>query len=238
MPPGPWLMLPALGITVWLPEPIRDPAPRPLRRVLSRSASPACRRAGCPAHPAAWPNTSGRPRPGRERRRAASSQAIPAGGHKTSSAHSRHRSTPSGIAAGRPAAPSAGTGKSAVSRASSAQVLAAYAARARSPCSSAVSLPSANASLSRPAAVSRSASEACRARIYDCGDDLRFLVAQCKLSGGDLVLVRESAEDLFSVDPLLSEVDRFRWLGVSLIRCELVEGTVRPGCVVMQQVFG
>ena len=56
-------------------------------------------------------------------------------------------------------------------------------------------------------------------------------------SGGDLVLVRESAEDLFSVDPVLGEVD-LRWPGASLSGCELAEDTVGPGCVVVQQVFG
>jgi hypothetical protein len=50
------------------------------------------------------------------------------------------------------------------------------------------------------------------------------------LSGGDVVLVRESAEDVSSADPVLSEVD-LRWPGVSLSRCELTEGTVRPGRV-------
>jgi hypothetical protein len=58
------------------------------------------------------------------------------------------------------------------------------------------------------------------------------------LSGGGLVLVRESAEDLFSADPVVGEVDRLRRPGVSLTRCELAEGTVRPGGVVMQQVLG
>ena len=57
------------------------------------------------------------------------------------------------------------------------------------------------------------------------------------MSGGDLVLVCESAEDLFSADPVLSQVD-LRWPGVSLSRCELAEGAVRPTGVVMPQVFG
>ena len=48
------------------------------------------------------------------------------------------------------------------------------------------------------------------------------------MSGGDLVLVRESAEDLFPADPVFSKVDWLGWLGASLIRCELAEGTVRP----------
>jgi hypothetical protein len=50
--------------------------------------------------------------------------------------------------------------------------------------------------------------------------------------------VGESAGDLFPADRVLSEVDRLRWLGVGLSRCELAEGTVRPGGVVMRQVFG
>ena len=58
------------------------------------------------------------------------------------------------------------------------------------------------------------------------------------MSGSDLVLVRESAEDLFPADPVLGEVDWLRRPGVSLSRRELAEGTVRPGCVVMLKVFG
>ena|ERR1019366_5991312 len=57
------------------------------------------------------------------------------------------------------------------------------------------------------------------------------------MSGGDLVLVCESAEDLFSADPVLGEVD-LRWPGVSLSGCELAEGAVRPGGAVMPEVFG
>ena len=57
------------------------------------------------------------------------------------------------------------------------------------------------------------------------------------MSCGDLVLVCESTEDLFPADPVLSEVDLWR-PGVSLSRCDLAEGTVRPGCVVVAQVFG
>src|ERR1035441_7824976 len=57
------------------------------------------------------------------------------------------------------------------------------------------------------------------------------------MSGGDLVFVYESAEDLFPADPVLGEVD-LRWPGVGLSRCELAEGTVRPGGVVMPQVLG
>ena len=57
------------------------------------------------------------------------------------------------------------------------------------------------------------------------------------LSGGDLVLARKPADDLLSADPVLGEVD-LRWPGVSLNRCELAEGTVRLGCVVVAQVPG
>src|SRR6266571_580615 len=57
------------------------------------------------------------------------------------------------------------------------------------------------------------------------------------MSGGDLVLVRESAEDLFPADQVVGEVD-FRWPGAGLSRCELAEGTVRPGGVVVPQVPG
>ncbi len=57
------------------------------------------------------------------------------------------------------------------------------------------------------------------------------------MSGSDLVFVRESAEDLFPADPVLGEVD-LRWPGVGLSGCELTEGAVRPGGVVMLKVFG
>src|ERR1039457_1268840 len=57
------------------------------------------------------------------------------------------------------------------------------------------------------------------------------------MSGGDLVFVCESAEDLFPADPVLGEVD-LRWPGVGLSGCELAEGAVRPGGVVMLKVFG
>ena len=49
--------------------------------------------------------------------------------------------------------------------------------------------------------------------------------------------MREPAEDLFSADPVLGEVD-LRWPGGSLSGCELAEGTVRPGSVVVPQVLG
>ena len=55
-------------------------------------------------------------------------------------------------------------------------------------------------------------------------------------SGGDLVFVDESAEDLFPADPVLGEVD-LRWPGAGSRGCELAERPVRPGCVVVQQVF-
>jgi hypothetical protein len=45
------------------------------------------------------------------------------------------------------------------------------------------------------------------------------------MSGGDLVLVHESAEDLFPADPVVGEVD-LRWRGASLSRCELAEAFV------------
>jgi hypothetical protein len=57
------------------------------------------------------------------------------------------------------------------------------------------------------------------------------------VSCGGLVLVGEAAEDLFSPDLVLGEVD-LRWPGASLSWRELAEGTVRPGGVVMQEVLG
>jgi hypothetical protein len=55
--------------------------------------------------------------------------------------------------------------------------------------------------------------------------------------GSDLVLVYEAAEHLLSADPVLGEVD-LGWPGVSLGRPELPKGAVRPGGVVVGQVFG
>jgi hypothetical protein len=57
------------------------------------------------------------------------------------------------------------------------------------------------------------------------------------MSGGDLVLVCESAEDLLPADPVLGKVD-MRWPGAGLSRGELAEGTARSGCVVVAQVLG
>src|SRR5437868_5442323 len=56
------------------------------------------------------------------------------------------------------------------------------------------------------------------------------------MSCGDLVLVRESTEDLSSADPMLGEVD-LRWPAASLCRCELAEGPVRPGGVVVPRIL-
>jgi hypothetical protein len=71
----------------------------------------------------------------------------------------------------------------------------------------------------------------CEARKYDPG----WCLWQ---SGGDVVLVGESAENLPAVDPVLGEVDRLRWLSLGLSWCELAEGAVRPGSVIVLQVFG
>jgi hypothetical protein len=49
--------------------------------------------------------------------------------------------------------------------------------------------------------------------------------------------VREAAEDLLSADAVLGEVD-LPWPGVSLSRWQLAQGAVRPGGVVVDQVFG
>jgi len=56
-------------------------------------------------------------------------------------------------------------------------------------------------------------------------------------SSGDLILVREAAEDLLSADPVLGEADPGR-PGVSVSRWQLGQGAVRPGAVVVEQVFG
>ena len=61
--------------------------------------------------------------------------------------------------------------------------------------------------------------------------------SNARLSSGDLVLVREAAEDLFSAEPVLGEVD-LRWPGVSLSRWQLAQGAMRAGGVVVDQVVG
>ena len=66
---------------------------------------------------------------------------------------------------------------------------------------------------------------------YDAGSDLLVLVAVWGLSCGDLVFVREAAEDLFPADLVLGEVDQLRRPAVSLSWCELAKSTVRPGAV-------
>jgi hypothetical protein len=50
--------------------------------------------------------------------------------------------------------------------------------------------------------------------------------------------VGESAENLSAVDPVLGEVDRLWVLSLGLSWCELAEGAVRPGSVIVLQVFG
>ena len=49
--------------------------------------------------------------------------------------------------------------------------------------------------------------------------------------------MREIAEDLLPADPVLGEVDPRR-PGMSLSRRQLAQSAVRPGDVVMEQVFG
>ena len=60
----------------------------------------------------------------------------------------------------------------------------------------------------------------------------------CGQLGGDVVLVSEPAEDLLPLDPELGEVDLFGRAGACLGWCELAEGAVRPGGVVVPQVLG
>ena len=48
----------------------------------------------------------------------------------------------------------------------------------------------------------------------------------------------EPAEDLLPLDPELGEVDLFGRAGACLGWCELAEGAVRPGGVVVPQVLG
>jgi hypothetical protein len=57
-------------------------------------------------------------------------------------------------------------------------------------------------------------------------------------SGSDVVLVGEPAENLSAVDPVLGEIDRLWWLSLGLSWCELAERAVRPGSVIVPQVFG
>jgi hypothetical protein len=64
-----------------------------------------------------------------------------------------------------------------------------------------------------------------------------YFSQSARMSSGDLILVREAAEDPLSADPVLSEVDP-RWPGVGLSRWHLAQGAVRAECVVVEQVFG
>jgi hypothetical protein len=57
------------------------------------------------------------------------------------------------------------------------------------------------------------------------------------LSCSNLVLVRQAAEDLFSADLVLGEVD-LRWAAACLSRCQLVKRTMRSGGVVVTHVLG
>jgi len=70
------------------------------------------------------------------------------------------------------------------------------------------------------------------------GSEIRFGVVTRGQSGSDVVLMGESAEDLFPADPVLGDVDRFGPPGIGLGRGELAEATVRPGSVVVPQVLG
>ena len=68
-------------------------------------------------------------------------------------------------------------------------------------------------------------------------DNLRFGMP-CGRLGSYVVLVGESAEDLFEVDPVLGEVDRLGRVGRCLSWGQLAEGAMRPGRVVVGQVLG
>jgi hypothetical protein len=57
-----------------------------------------------------------------------------------------------------------------------------------------------------------------------------------ELSGGDLVLGREAAEDLSSADLVLGEVD-LRWSAMSVSWWQLAQGAVWQGGVVVRQVL-
>ena len=64
------------------------------------------------------------------------------------------------------------------------------------------------------------------------GSEMRFGVP-CGQLGSYVVLVGESAEDLFPVDPVLGEVDRLGRAGRCLSWGQLAEGAMRPGPVVV-----
>jgi hypothetical protein len=55
-----------------------------------------------------------------------------------------------------------------------------------------------------------------------------FFSQHVRPSGSDMVLVRESAEDLLAADPVLGKVDWLGWPGVSLSWRELAKRAVRP----------
>ena len=76
----------------------------------------------------------------------------------------------------------------------------------------------------------------CGARIHGYGCDL-LLRYGAQRSSGDLVLVGEAAGDLLCAGWVPGAAG-LRWPGVSLSRRRLAQGSVRPGCVVVDQVFG
>jgi hypothetical protein len=89
----------------------------------------------------------------------------------------------------------------------------------------------------RPDRQHRRAQRACGGLEYSIGT-LRYSFSLWWLSScGGLVFAGEAAEDLFSADPVLGHVDLW-WLVARLSGCELAEGTVRPGGVVVLQLLG
>lgn len=69
----------------------------------------------------------------------------------------------------------------------------------------------------------------CGARIHDRDDDLRLLGVTRGLLGGDLVLVREPAEDPLSADQALSEAGRLWVAGCRLDRVRAGRGPGAAG---------
>jgi len=77
--------------------------------------------------------------------------------------------------------------------------------------------------------------ERCRGGVR--GPEIRFEVS-CGQLRSDVILVDESAGDLFPVNPVPGEVDRLGRTGVCSSRGELAEGAVRPAWPVERNPCG
>ena len=98
--------------------------------------------------------------------------------------------------------------------------------------------PSASSPRTYSSPAARWSLRACWARIHDRGGNLRLLIAAWACHAAVWYSCVSPPKTCFRRVPVFGGVDRLRRPGASLTRCELAEGTVRPGGVVVQQVLG